>query len=50
MKNFLTKCKIKKLQKKGLESYTITINGNVEEMVFYSPSRIYKYDKENFSY
>lgn len=50
MKNFLTKFKINKLKKKGYESYTITINGIPEEMIFYSPSRIFKYDKEKFNY
>ena len=48
--SILTKLKINKLKKKGYESYTITINGRVEQMIFYSPYRIYKYDKENFSY
>ena len=50
MKDLLTKLKIKKLQKKGLENYTITINGVVEQMIFYNPERIYKYDKKAFNY
>lgn len=50
MKKLLLKLKINKLKKKGYESYTITINGNVEQMIFYKPERIYRYDKKAFSY
>lgn len=50
MKNLLRKLKIKNLLKKGYESYTITINGKLTNMIFYNPERIYKYDKKNFNY
>ena len=50
MKNLLQKLKIRKLRKEGYESYTITINGQLTDMIFYKPAIIFNYNKNKFNY
>ena len=50
MKKLLIKLKIRNLKKKGYESFSITVNGTKEDLIFYNPNIIYKYSKERFNY